>query len=108
MNHAEFVGHLGQVLPELGHPVPGISDLSQRPRGFKQVATLCELDLAFRKGKRFAVEFLELGFVIKKIYMGGASVHEEENDPACPGGKQRLRSEGTRPLRLLCQKGVQG
>ena len=34
-------------------------------------------------------------------------MHEEENDPACPGGEQCLWSDWTRQG-LLGQKGVQG
>ena len=90
MDHAEFVGNLWQVLPEFGHPVAAVSDLPERPWRFQQVATLGKLDLALREWERFPVEFLQTGLVVKKVHMRGPAVHEEENNPARPGGKEGL------------------
>ena len=92
MQHAEFVRHLREVLPELGHPVSALADLPERPGRLHEIPALGELDLAFGKGKRLAIELLKLGLVIEEIHVGGPSVHEEKDHPAGPG-----REEGLRP-----------
>ena len=80
------------MLPELGHPVSALAHLSERPGWLHEIPPLGELHLAFGKGERLSVVLLELGLVIEEIHMGGPTVHEKEDHPAGPGGKEGLRS----------------
>ena len=90
--HAEIVRPLCQMRQQLAHPLPALAVLLEFPRAAEQLAAR----LAVLSGERFAVVFLKLGFVIKRVEVRDAALHEEQDHALRLRRKMRFACRGAR------------
>ncbi len=105
--HGHEEGHLVDVPGEVGKgtadPAAGLSVLRPLKRALHEVAGRAHAGLdphAFPGVERLAVQFLEGGLVVEEVALAGPAIHEELDDPLCPGCEL---GEG---LRRLCEKAI--
>ena len=96
VEHAELVGDLRQVLPELAHRDPALAGRAELPGRGEQVAACGELHPGALEGRRFAVVFLELRFRVEEVDVRRAAMHEEEDDPL--GSRFEMRFPGSQGM----------
>ena len=92
VDHAEFVSHLWQVLPEFAHRNTVFPGRAKLPGGSQQVTARSKLDTRTLERRFLAVVFLQLGLGIEKINVGWSTVHEQEDDPL--GSRPEVRFSG--------------
>ena len=81
VQHAEFVRHFRQVLPQLAHRQAVLTGRSEFPGRSEQVAPRGELDASPFKWWFFPVPLGQFRFRVEQVDMRRSAMHEQEDDP---------------------------
>jgi hypothetical protein len=95
MNEAEVINMPGHVREEIGNPMAGFAVPGKIPGRFHDALETAALagigdNAGVVEGEHFAILLREQRFVIKRVDVTWAALHEDENDALRPGAKMRL------------------
>ena len=89
LDKAKFIGALTDQGEQVADHRTGLTIRTKFPGRLSQVGGLGELDARLGKGKWLTAIANEPGFVVKRIDMRRAAVHEKKNHPLGTGRKAR-------------------
>ena len=89
IDHAEVIGVPGGVWEQLADWQATLAVLAESPGRTQELAGVGELHPGLVEGQWLPVVLLQPGLVIEGVDLGGASLHEQEQDPLGPWGVMR-------------------